>query len=111
MGAPVKIPQLRIGRNSQMVDYDVSNLAVRDDDRPAFLGVIAAREKMIEVNTAWPEKGNQVQLGMNWSRDAACYALNASSALKEDGDRAEAIKQLELTAAMAIAAITKLRGK
>lgn len=107
------LPHLRMGRASDMLAPhempDITNVAVRLHDRPAFLGIIAQREEQIEKFGHTPEK-DASEPAIHLPKQVARYAQDAVEELQFGRDRrAQAIKKLERTAALAIAAIGRLK--
>lgn len=86
---------------------EVTNIAVRVEDFSAFLGVICAREKLIEKKIDRFVARDQAALRL--TGEVANCALDAFIAISSaEPDPAQSRTRLELTAAMAIAALVEL---
>lgn len=86
---------------------EVTNIAVRVGDFSAFLGVIAAREKLFDRNIDHIVAGEDAALRL--TGEAANCALDALFAIGiPDTPIGKCRARLELTAAMAIAALVEL---
>lgn len=105
---------LRIGRATEMLprsqDYAVTNVAVRFDDRAAFLGIIAMREEQITKFGHTAEQDAKLP-GDYLIREAMKRQTMAIEDLQFGKGNDRAIKQLERSAALTIAAITRLKGE
>ena len=91
------------------LDAEVANVSVRLDDRPAFLGVIAAREQLAnrKVETLFEPDRRAARL----AEEAANCALDAAVGLSdEDPDIEQTRARLALAAATAIAALAAMPG-
>ena len=89
---------------------DIVNIAIRCDDQQAFAGIIRAREKLIE--TKIDRFVARDQGAARLTEETANCALDAFIEMKRaTPDRALVKARLELTAAMAIAALRELEGK
>lgn len=109
MHTPVAtIPRFTIGRASEMLfrresDAEVTNVAVRIEDRVAFLGVISMREAQIAAPAKFA--------GLVDAVEVARYAEAAKEAISSGCPPELAIANLEACAAYAISLLTDLQGK
>lgn len=105
---------LRIGRASDMLGQpatiEVTNVAVRFDDRSAFLGIIAMREEQITKFGHTAEQDAKLPEGF-LIREASKRLTMATEELQFGKGHDRAIKQLERSAALSIAAIARLKGE
>ncbi len=86
---------------------EVTNIAVRVGDFSAFLGVICAREKLVDRNIDRIVAGEDAALRL--AGEAANCALDAFIAIgTPDAPIGDHRARLELTAALAIAALVEL---
>lgn len=86
---------------------EVTNIAVRVGDFSAILGIVAAREKLIDRDIDRIVAGEDAALRL--TGEAANCALDALFAIgSPDTPIGECRARLELTAAMAIAALIEL---
>lgn len=107
------LPHLRMGRASDLMAEkhmpEITNVAVRLHDRAAFLGIIAQREEQIDKFGHTPER-DATEPAIHLPKQVARYAQDAVEEIQFGRDRrAQAIKKLERTAALAIAAIGRLK--
>lgn len=116
------MPELRIGKASDIAaerakrakqdrhpleSHCVTNIAVRSDDVPAFLGIIAAREEQIERFGHTAEADANAPAA-HLPKLAGRYAMDAVEDLQFNRPRHQVIKKLERSAALALAAIALL---
>lgn len=109
MNKPITFPPIRPPRRADRLPGapEVTNIAVRVEDFSAFLGVICAREKLVEKKIDRFVARDQAALRM--ASEVANCALDAFIAISSaEPDPAQTRARLELTAAMAIAALVEL---
>lgn len=88
---------------------DLVNVSVRVEDKRAFRGIITTREKLIERKVdQLAAKGRGVSGLAEQTANCALDAFIALSSPQPDRDKVK--KDLELTAALAIAALRELEG-
>lgn len=116
MNKPTRFSRLSIGSAASIArdplaasTPDLVNLSVRADDRRAFLGVIHAREQIIEKKIdrfVAKDQGDR-----RLTEETANCALDAFIEINSANPDRDLVKaRLELTAAMAIAALNALKG-